>query len=103
MKKAVSIPNAPKPIGPFSQAIVNGDLVFVSAQFARDPLTGQFVTDNIEAETKQVMENIKALLTEAGSNLANVVKASIFLKDMQDYVTVNSVYSSYFSEPYPAR
>jgi 2-iminobutanoate/2-iminopropanoate deaminase len=103
MKKATRTSNAPQPIGPFSQAIVSGNLIFVSAQFGRNPVTGEFVMENIEAETKQVMENIKAILTEAGSSFADVIKASIFLKDMQDYANVNSVYSSYLSEPYPAR
>jgi 2-iminobutanoate/2-iminopropanoate deaminase len=103
MKTAVYTSNAPQPIGPFSQAVTIGDLVFVSAQFARDPFTNVFKMENIEAETKQVMENLNAILKAAGIDFNHVVKCSIFLKDMSDYATVNKVYSSYFNPPYPAR
>jgi len=99
----VKTPDAPKLIGPFSQAIVAGNLVFVSAQFAQNFSTGELVLDNIEAETKLVMENIKAILTEAGVDCSNVAKCSIFLKNMADYSTVNEIYGAYFSEPFPAR
>lgn len=91
------------PIGPFSQAIIAGNLVFVSAQLSLNTTTGKMINDSIEAETSQVMENISAILQAAGTNLDRVVKASIFLKDMHDYAKVNKVYSSYFTEPYPAR
>lgn len=103
MKKEIRTLNAPEPIGPFSQAVVAGNLIFVSAQFARDPSTNNFKMENIEAETKQVMENLQAILKEAGVDFNNVVKASIFLKDMNEYPRVNAVYSSYFNAPYPAR
>ncbi|HZE84704.1 MAG TPA: Rid family detoxifying hydrolase [Puia sp.] len=103
MKKIVRTSEAPKPVGPFSQAIVAGNLVFVSALLAQDPSTGQMIMDTIEAETTQVLENIKAILMEAGVGLSHVVKCSIFLKDMQDYARVNAVYASYFKEPFPAR
>jgi 2-iminobutanoate/2-iminopropanoate deaminase len=103
MKTAVITSNAPEPIGPFSQAVTIGNLVFVSAQFARDPLTNKFKMENIETETKQVMENLRAILKAANVDLNHVVKSSIFLKDMNDYAIVNAVYSSYFSAPYPAR
>ena len=103
MRTKVKTPDAPKLIGPFSQAIVAGNLVFVSAQFAQNFSTGELVLDNIEAETKLVMENIKSILTEAGVDYSNVAKCSIFLKDMADYSTVNEIYGSYFSEPFPAR
>ena len=91
------------PIGPFSQAIIANNLVFVSAQLSRNTATGKMINDSIEAETSQVMENISAILQAAGASLDHVVKASIFLKDMHDYAKVNQVYSSYFTEPYPAR
>jgi 2-iminobutanoate/2-iminopropanoate deaminase len=103
MKTAVITSDAPEPIGPFSQAISMGNLVFVSAQFARDPHTNKFILENIEAETKQVMENLYAILKAAGIDFSHIVKSSIFLKDMNDYSTVNRVYSSYFNTPYPAR
>ncbi len=103
MKTAVFSSNAPEPIGPFSQAVTTGNLVFVSAQFARDPFTNAFKMENIGTETKQVMENLSAILKAAGIDFSHVVKSSIFLKDMNDYVTVNNVYSSYFIAPYPAR
>ena len=103
MKKKVETPLAPLPIGPFSQAVMAGNLVFVSAQLSLDTATGKMINDSIEAETSQVMKNISAILQEAGTDLNHVVKASIFLKDMHDYAKVNKVYSSYFTEPYPAR
>ena len=103
MKTKVETPYAPTPIGPFSQAVIAGNLVFVSAQLSLDTATGKMVNDTIEAETAQVMNNIKAILKGVDVGLDHVVKASIFLKDMNDYAKVNGVYSSYFNEPYPAR
>ncbi|HMH24529.1 MAG TPA: RidA family protein [Puia sp.] len=103
MRTTVKTTKAPAPIGPFSQATIAGNLVFVSAQFSLDPSTGKFVMENIESETTQVMENIKAILAEAGVGFSHVVKSSIFLKDMQDYAKVNGIYGSYFTEPFPAR
>jgi 2-iminobutanoate/2-iminopropanoate deaminase len=103
MKTEIKTPGAPQPIGPFSQAVAAGNMIFVSAQFARDAVTNEFKMENIEAETKQVMNNIKAILQKAGANFSDVVKSSIFLKNMSDYTKVNHVYSSYFAAPYPAR
>jgi 2-iminobutanoate/2-iminopropanoate deaminase len=103
MKMEVKTPNAPTPIAPYSQAVKAGNTIYVSAQLACNMSTGKLVTDNIEAETKQVLENIKAILAEANADYNNVVKVSIFLKDMQNYETVNGVYNTYVSEPYPAR
>ena len=94
---------APVPMGPFSQGIIAGNLVFVSAQLARDAATGTMKMDSVEEETRQVMKNIEAILAAAGTGFSHVVKASLFLKDMNDYEKVNKVYRSYFSEPYPAR
>ena len=95
--------NAPKPMRPYSQAIVAGNFVFVSAHLGADPSTNKINMDDIDAETKQVMENIKAILAEAGISFSDVVKSSIFLKDMRNYEKVNAVYASYFNEPFPAR
>ena len=90
-------------MGPFSQGVIAGGFVFVSALLAEDVTTGKLVQDDIEAETWQVMENLHAILREAGVDFSHAVKCSIFLKDMGDYARVNKVYSSYFSAPYPAR
>ncbi|QKJ28643.1 RidA family protein [Mucilaginibacter mali] len=102
MKDIVST-NAPAPIGPYSQAIVAGNLLFVSGQVAIDPATGDLVMDDIATETTRVMENIKAILTEAGTDFSRIVKTTIFLKDMADFAAVNTVYGSYLSPPFPAR
>jgi len=102
MKDIVS-KNAPAPIGPYSQAIVAGNLLFVSGQVAIDPASGELVMDNIQAETTRVMENIKAILTEAGTDFSRIVKTTIFLKTMDDFAAVNTVYGSYLSQPFPAR
>lgn len=103
MKKVINTPNAPAPIGPYSQAIIAGNLVFVSGQIAINTANGDLVLNDIKAETKQVMENIGAVLTEGGVNFSHVVKTTIFLKDMQDFVQVNEVYGTYFTSQFPAR
>ena len=103
MKEIVSTGNAPAAIGPYSQAIRYGDLLFVSGQIAMDPETGDIVEGDIEVQTKQVLENVKAIIAEAGMTLQNVLKCSCFLKDMEDFVKFNSVYNSYFAESLPAR
>jgi 2-iminobutanoate/2-iminopropanoate deaminase len=102
MKDIVST-NAPAPIGPYSQAIIAGNFLFASGQVAIKPATGELVLDSIQAETTQVMENIKAVLTEAGTTFSRVVKTTIFLKDMADFAEVNTVYGSYLTAPFPAR
>jgi 2-iminobutanoate/2-iminopropanoate deaminase len=103
MKKVINTNNAPAPIGPYSQAISAGDFVFVSGQIPLDPSTGEIVSENVKAETKQVMENIRAVLLEAGLNFNNIVKTSIFLTDMQTFAQVNEVYGTYFTDQFPAR
>lgn len=103
MKKAISIPNAPAPVGPYSQAILSGNMLFVSGQVPLNPTTGQLVNDSIEAATHQVMQNIYSLLTAAGFEWDNVVKCSIFLKNLNDFSTVNGIYASYFKDVPPAR
>jgi 2-iminobutanoate/2-iminopropanoate deaminase len=103
MKAIIKTDNAPAPIGPYNQAVVTSGLIFVSGQIALNPITGELVLDTIEAETTQVMENIKAILTESGSGFDAVVKTTIFLKDMQSFNTVNEIYGSYFTADFPAR
>ncbi|MGN6354804.1 MAG: Rid family detoxifying hydrolase [Parafilimonas sp.] len=103
MKTSIHTTKAPEPMGPFSQATVTGNLIFLSAQLARDVITGELVMQNIEAETNQVMKNLEAILKASGSDFNHVVKSSIFLKNMNDYAVVNKVYSDYFKKPYPAR
>jgi len=103
MKTVINTDNAPAPIGPYSQAVAAGGFVFVSGQIPTNPSTGEVVAGDIKAETKQVMENIKAVLTEAGINFSNVVKTSIFLTDMQSFAHVNEVYGTYFTDQFPAR
>lgn len=102
-KKIIRTDNAPAPIGPYNQAVQFGDLIFISGQIAIDPKTGNLVQDDIQAETRQVMENLKAILKEAGMNFGDVIKSSIFLMDMGKFVQVNDVYGSYFDEDPPAR
>ena len=103
MKKIINTGNAPAPIGPYSQAVIAGNFVFVSGQVAISPSTGELVLDDIKTETKQVMENIKAILTEAGVGFDDIVKTSIFLTDMQNFSQVNEVYGMYFVGDFPAR
>ena len=105
MKKIVNTKEAPAAIGPYSQGVsVEGGLtVFLSGQIALDPATGQIVEGGVEAETKQVMKNIEALLKEVGANFENVVKTTIFLKDFNDFATVNQLYGAHFAKNPPAR
>jgi 2-iminobutanoate/2-iminopropanoate deaminase len=103
MKKIISTDNAPAAIGPYAQAVRYGNLLFVSGQIAIDPKTGQIVEGDIEAQTKQVLENLQAIIKAAGMTLQNVLKCSCFLKDMEDFVKFNAVYNSYFAESLPAR
>jgi 2-iminobutanoate/2-iminopropanoate deaminase len=97
MKRIINTSNAPNPIGPYNQAVISGDLMFISGQVAFDPNTDELVLDDIQTETKQVMENLKSILEEADLSFNNVVKTTIFLSDMNDFQQVNEVYGSYFS------
>ena len=103
MKKAIQIPGAPAPIGPYSQAILSGKTLYVSGQIPLNPFTGNLEMETISAATHQIMKNITALLNEAGMDLDAVVKCSIFLKNMDDFAEMNAVYASYFSAIPPAR
>ncbi len=103
MKKVIQIQGAPAPIGPYSQAILSGNTLYVSGQIPLDPVSGQLVVSDIEAATRQIMENIGKLLSEAGMNHTHIVKCSIFLKDLNDFTLVNGVYGSYFASEPPAR
>ncbi len=104
MKKEILTTQAPAPIGPYSQAIETASMVFCSGQIPLDPTTGTIVGEgNVEAQTTQVMKNIKAVLTQAGLGFANVVKTTIFLKNMGDFPKVNSIYAESFQAPFPAR
>ena len=104
MKKIINTSNAPKPIGPYNQAVISGNLMFMSGQIAFDPSTGELVIGEIQAETKQVMENLKSILDEAGLSFKDVIKTSIFLSDMNNIQQVNEVNQTYFSdEDAPAR
>lgn len=101
-KEVINTNNAPEAIGPYSQVVIVGDFVYTSGQIPLNPATGELVTD-IKLATKQSMENIKAILEEAGTSLNNVVKTSVFLKDLNDFEAVNEVYGTYFIENKPAR
>lgn len=98
MKKIIFTEKAPAPIGPYSQAVLMGNTLYTSGQIAINPATGEIVLDSIEAETKQVMENMKAVLEAGGMTFENVVKTTIFIMDMNDFARINSVYGSYFDE-----
>ena len=103
MKQAVSSPEAPKAIGPYSQAVRAGQLLFVSGQVPLDPATGQIVAGDIETQTRRVFDNLAAVLKAGGRSFADVVRTTVFLADMNDFTAVNDVYGTYFSAPYPAR
>jgi len=98
MKKVILTPDAPAPIGPYSQAVQVGQQLFISGQIPLDPSTGELITGSIEEETTQVMKNLSAVLSQAGGDWESVVKVSIFLTDMADFAAVNKIYGSYISE-----
>ena len=102
-KEIISTENAPKAIGPYSQAVQVGGFIFCSGQLALDPLSGGRTPGGIEQQTRQVLENLKGVLEAAGSSLDQVVKTSVYLKDMGDFKTMNQVYAEYFRENPPAR
>ena len=103
MKKIINTQNAPAPIGPYSQAVMVGDTLYTSGQIAINPQTNELEIDDIKSETKLVMENLKALLTEAEMDFSNVIKCSIFISDMNNFAQINEVYGTYFSSDFPTR
>ncbi len=104
MKKIIYTENAPKAIGPYSQAVQVNDLMFISGQIPVDPLTGNIVSDDIKHQAEQVLKNIRAILNAAGYDMENVVKTTIFLKDMNRFTDVNEVYKGFFKDgSFPAR
>lgn len=103
MKRAIFTDKAPAAIGPYSQAIVCGDLLFVSGQLPIDPAVGKLIEGNMEEQTKRVVQNLSAVAEEAGVDLSKVVKTTIFLKDLHDFAEVNSAYAKFFQDDPPAR
>ncbi len=98
MKKIITTSNAPAPIGPYNQAVLAGNTLYTSGQIAFDPASGNLILETIASETKQVMENLKAVLEAAEMSFENVVKTSIFISDMHNFAAINEVYASYFNE-----
>jgi 2-iminobutanoate/2-iminopropanoate deaminase len=103
MREIIATEKAPGAIGPYSQAIKTGGMVYCSGQIPIDPVTGEFVSNDVVEQTEQVLKNLTAVLEAAGSSLANVVKTTVFLADMNDFAAMNEVYGRYFSENKPAR
>ena len=103
MKKVISTTKAPAAIGPYSQAIRVGNLVYTSGQIPIDPATGEFAEGGIKEQTRQSLLNLKAILEEAGLTMSDVVKTTVFMADMNDFAAMNAVYAEFFAEPYPAR
>ena len=101
--KEIKTENAPKAIGPYSQAILAGNTIYISGQLGLNPATGDFDADDITVQTKQSLENLKAILAEAGFSTKDVVKTTVLLKDIAEFGAMNTVYAEYFSEPFPAR
>ena len=103
MKKIISTDKAPAAIGPYSQAVWAGDLLFASGQIPMDPATGDIVTGGVQAQAHQSLKNVKAILEAAKLGFENVIKATVFIKDMNDFAAINEVYAEYFTAPFPAR
>ena len=103
MREIITTDKAPGAIGPYSQAIKTGGMVYCSGQIPIDPATGEFVSNDVVEQTEQVLKNLSAVLDAAGTNLGNVVKTTVFLADMGDFAAMNEVYGRYFSENKPAR
>ena len=103
VRNAIVTATGPKPVGPYSQAIVDGDFVFVSGQGPINPGTGSLELGDVRAETKRVFENLRAILQAAGSSLDQVVKCNVYLRDINDFAAMNEVYATFFTAPFPAR
>ena len=102
-KKIINTPNAPAPIGPYNQAVMAGDTLYISGQIPIDPATGELNNATLQDETHQCMKNLQAILTEAGMDFSNVIKTSIFITDMKRFADINEVYGQYFTADPPAR
>jgi len=102
-KKAIETDKAPKAIGPYSQAVKYGDMLFCSGQIGMDPESGELVSGGVEAQAEQIFKNVQAVLNEAGMDFNNILKATIYITSMHDFAAVNNVYSKYFTKPFPAR
>jgi 2-iminobutanoate/2-iminopropanoate deaminase len=102
-KTAITSPELPPPVGPFSQAIEVGGFLYISGQVGQDPVTGKVVEGGIVAETKRVLQNLEAVLKASGRSFDDVVRAGVFLTSMSDFVAMNGIYAKYFSQPFPAR
>jgi len=103
VRKAIVTQKAPKPVGPYSQAIIEGDFIFVAGQGPINPGTGRLELGDARAETRRVFENLQAILQAAGSSLDDVVKCNVYLRDINDFAAMNEVYQTYFAAPFPAR
>jgi 2-iminobutanoate/2-iminopropanoate deaminase len=103
MRNAVTTDKAPRPIGPYSQAIVEGDLLFLAGQGPLDPATGEEMLGDVGAQTRRTLDNIKGILEAAGSSMDKVIRCNVYLKDIADFAAMNAVYAAAFSKPYPAR
>ena len=103
MRIAINTEHAPRPVGPYSQAIIEGDFIFLAGQGPGNPQTGQLEFGDVASETRRTFENIKAVLEAAGSSLEKVVKCNVYLRDIKDFAAMNEVYKTYFKPPYPAR
>ncbi len=103
MKKQVNTSSAPAAIGPYSQGVIAGNLLFVSGQIPLNPLDGSMVSDSLESQANQVFQNLSAIIQEAGTSFEHVLKLTIYLTDLENFAAVNKVMGNYFNEPYPAR
>jgi 2-iminobutanoate/2-iminopropanoate deaminase len=103
MRNAIVTEKAPKPLGPYSQAVIEGNLIFVAGQGCTNPATGKLELGDVRSETKRAFENIRAILQAAGSSLDDVVNCNVYLRDINDFAAMNQVYETFFSAPFPAR
>jgi 2-iminobutanoate/2-iminopropanoate deaminase len=103
VRKAIVTEEAPKPLGPYSQAVVDGDFIFLAGQGCSNPATGKLELGDVRSETKRTFENIRAILQAAGSSLDDVMKCNVYLRDINDFAAMNEVYATFFSAPFPAR
>jgi len=103
LRKTIVTEQAPKPVGPYSQAVIEGDFVFVAGQGCINPLTGKHELGDVRSETKRVFENLRSILQAAGSSLDDVVKCNVYLRDIADFAAMNEVYARFFTAPFPAR